>query len=70
MREKDGTRMFSVSQAESVRALAKEEVCEGCELNPCTRCRGKLIFVGDIKSDFSSQARKRKAGSVKGQPNK
>ena len=70
MREEDGTRTFSVSQAGSVRALAKGEVCEGCELNPCTGCRGRLISVGDIKSDFSSQARKRKASSVEEQPTK
>ena len=38
-------------------------MCEGCELNPCTGCRGTLISVGDIKSDFLSQARKRKANS-------
>ena len=32
MREEDGTRTLSVSQAGSVRALAKGKVCEGCEL--------------------------------------
>ena len=70
MREEYGTQTFSVSQAGSVRALAKGEVCEGCELNPCTGCRGKLISVGDIKSDFLFQTRKRKASSAKEQPPK
>ena len=54
----------------SVQALAKGEVCEGCEFNPCTGRRGNLISVGEIKSDFSSQARKRKASSVEEQPTK
>ena len=57
MQEEDGTRTFSVSQVGS-QSLAKGKVCEGCELNPCNGHRGKLISVGDIKSDFSSQARK------------
>ena len=47
MREEDGTQTFSVSQAGSVRALAKDEVCEGCELDPRTGCSGKVISVGD-----------------------
>jgi len=54
MHEKDGTQTFSVSQAGSVQALSKGEVCEGCELNTCTGYRGKLITVGIIKSDFLS----------------
>ena len=49
MREEDGTQTFSVSQAGSVRALAKDEVCEGCGVNPCAEWRGKLTSVGDIK---------------------
>ena len=64
MCKEDGTRTFSVSQAGSIRAPAKEGGSEGYELNPCTGCRGKLISVDDIKSDFLSQARKHKAGSV------
>ena len=61
MREPDGARTFCVSQAGSVRLLAKDKTCIGCKLNPCTGCRGKLLPVEDIKSDFSSQAQKRKA---------
>jgi len=61
MREPDGARTFCVSQAGSVRSLAKDKICIGCKLNPCTGCRGKLLPVEDIKSDFSSQAQKRKA---------
>ena len=64
MREADGTRTFSASQAGSVRALKKGTTCKGCGLRPCTGCRGKLISVGDIKSDFSSRAQKRKSNGA------
>ena len=61
MREADGARTFSASQAGSVRALKKGTACKGCGLRPCAGCRGKLISIGDIKSDFSSRAQKRKS---------
>ena len=72
MREPDGARTFSVAQAGSVRALEKDKTCIGCKLNPCTGCRGKLLPVGDIKSDFSAQAQKRKSNpeSKQGQAKK
>ena len=35
MQEEDDIRTCSISQDGSVQALAKGEVCEGCELNPC-----------------------------------
>ena len=60
MHESDGTCTFSISQAGSVQTLAKDTICIGCGLNPCSGCRGKLLHVGDIKSDFKAQARKRK----------
>lgn len=60
MRQSDGSRTFSIRQAGSVKALAKGQICPGCKQNPCKGCRGKLITPGEIKSFFSSLARKRK----------
>ena len=66
MRKTDGTRKYSVSQAGFVKALSKGTTCTGCRKHLCDECRGKLILVMDIKLDFSSQAKKRKAGSASG----